>query len=183
MLSLKKRRAYNTAATLVIADIAQARHDFRKALLLAENLKKEHPEEPAIYHILIKSQLALGELPLALNNAIILVHILPTPESYVLRALVYQALGNDKDTRSDFIQAFNTEEPGQLQNAIWSRNLFGRYLVSQGDYKTAEFLFNECLRLSTTEALTYGNLALLKESEENYTDAENYFKKAFFLVI
>lgn len=180
-MSLKNRKAFNTAANLVLADLAQAKHHFREALNQANEIKKTHSGEAAIYPILIKSYLALGNLDAALASANTFIQIMPSTLSYTFRALVHQALSKNFEAFNDFQKALKMEEPGHLAESIWTRNLLGRFLAEQKKFEAADFVLNENLRLSNKDALTYGNLAILEENQKHFIKAETYFQKAFSL--
>src|SRR5262249_43241924 len=81
----------NTAATLVLARVAEARHDFTTAIRLAG---AAGPSEEAL-PIVVTSNLARGDVPGAARAAADFLATDPSLQAYALRALVEVARGRD----------------------------------------------------------------------------------------
>jgi Tfp pilus assembly protein PilF len=132
-------------ATLTLANVANARHEFREAIRLAENFKGKGTGAPII---LATAYLAVGELPAAARAAHLAVDIRPGTGTYLMRALVLQAQGRDDEAATDFIAAARVEDHGDLQGAARLRALWGRFLVRRGELAGAALVLDEALRIA-----------------------------------
>src|SRR5204863_6270012 len=144
--SLAVLRAPNPAL-LVLAKLANTRHDFRGAIALArEHLPQSRTA--GAYRVIATAQLAMGELVAASEAAETAVALSPDSGSYLMRALVMQAQGRDAEAGFDFTRAAATEQPGSPAEAARLRALWGRFLMRRGELAEAALLFDEALRIA-----------------------------------
>ncbi len=78
----------NEGATLVLARVAEAKHDFKTAIQLANEILSQKPNHPDALGLLVTSSLAQGNLEDAAEKAAQLVKQIPTLPSLMLQALV-----------------------------------------------------------------------------------------------
>ncbi len=164
----------NTGALLVLARIAEARHDFPTALRFAKQVGFENEDAIALT---ITSHLATGKVSEASAAAEALVNKLPNLGSLTLRALVRESQGRDAEVLQDYKQAMALEEPGEVAGSARVRSLLGRFYARRGQFVQAKALFLESLRLVPRYPLALIYLADLETRSGNYREAEGYYSK------
>ncbi len=162
---------HNTGATLVLARLAEARHDFPEAIRLA-NQVSGHQEALAIK---ATSYLAMGRVDLAAQAADRLVAQSPMLGSYMLRALVRLARGQDDGAITDLQRALAAEETGEAGASALARTYLGRLHYRRGRLDLAELLYREALRILPQHPLALLNLAELELRRGRYRAAERHF--------
>ncbi len=164
----------NRGALLVLARIAEARHDFPTALRLAKQVGFDNEDAIALS---VTSNLAMGKVSEANTAAETLVNRLSNLGSLTLRALVREAQGRDAEVLQDYKQAMATEEPGEVGGSARARSLLGRFYTRRGQFVQAKALFLEALRLVPRYPLALIYLADLETRQGNYREAEGYYSK------
>ncbi|HSF74441.1 MAG TPA: hypothetical protein VLA84_11645 [Microcoleus sp.] len=164
----------NQGALLVLARIAEARHDFATALRFAKQAGSDNEDAIAL---LVTSHLAMGKVSEANAAAEALVNRIPNLGSLTLRALVRESQGRDAEVLQDYRQAMAAEEPGEVGGSARARSLLGRFYARRGQFVQAKALFLEALRLVPRYPLALIYLADLETRQGNYRAAEGYYSK------
>ncbi|OCR00992.1 hypothetical protein BCD67_06435 [Oscillatoriales cyanobacterium USR001] len=162
----------NNAALIVLARIAEARHDFTTALARA----KQATGDDAIA-IKVTSNLALGKVKEANQAAEALVNRIPTLGSLTLRAMVREAQGRDAEALQDYQKALAAEEPGEVGSSAKTRTYLGRFYARRGQLVQAKALYQEALRLVPRYPLALVYLAELETRQKNYQAAEDSYNQ------
>ena len=173
--SLAKLPFENHGALLVLATVAEARHDFAETIRLSEKSLQTKPNNQDALAMLVTANLAKGKVKTARVFANRLVEKIPTLNSFTLRALVNIAQGKDKAAIEDFKSAIASEEPGEIATSAKVRTLLGRFYLSRGKYSLAEQLFTEALRILPQYPFALLNLAELEVERKNFQEAEKYY--------
>ncbi len=177
--SLQKLPFNNEGAHIVQAKVAEARHDFDRAILLANQvLENKSYSEPA-QSILITAHLGKGNLTEAKTIADSLVQQIPTLGSLTLRGLVHVAQGQDTLAIQDFETALNAEEPQEEGSSALTRTLMGRFYASRGESQTAQQLYQEALDILPRYPLALVHMANLKTRQGEYRAAKKLYSKVF----
>ncbi|MEG4084965.1 hypothetical protein [Microcoleus sp. POL10_C6] len=166
----------NKGALLVLARIAEARHDFATALRFAKQAGSDNEDAIALS---VTSHLAMGKVSEANAAAEALVKRVPNLGSFTLRALVRESQGRDAEVLQDYRQAMAAEEPGEVAGSARARSLLGRFYARRGQFVQAKALFLEALRLMPRYPLTLIYLADLETRQGNYREAEGYYSKVY----
>ncbi|TAG52459.1 MAG: hypothetical protein EAZ28_29360 [Oscillatoriales cyanobacterium] len=164
----------NKGALLVLARIAEARHDFATALRLAKQVGFDNEDAIALS---ITSHLATGKISDASIAAEALVNRIPNLGSLTLRALVRESQGRDAEVLQDYRQAMAAEEPGEIAGSARVRSLLGRFYARRGQFVQAKALFLEALRLVPRYPLALIYLGDLETRQGNYREAEANYSK------
>lgn len=164
----------NKGALLVLARIAEARHDFATALRFAKQVGFDNEDAIALS---VTSHLATGKLSEASIAAETLVNRIPNLGSLTLRALVRESQGRDAEVLQDYQQAMAAEEPGEIAGSARVRSLLGRFYARRGQFVQAKALFLEALRLVPRYPLALIYLADLEARQGNYREAEANYSK------
>ncbi|MEG4168130.1 MULTISPECIES: tetratricopeptide repeat protein [unclassified Microcoleus] len=164
----------NKGALLVLARIAEARHDFATALRFAKQVGSDNEDAIALE---VTSHLAMGKVSEANAAAEALVNRIPNLGSLTLRALVRESQGRDAEVLQDYRQAMAAEEPGEVAGSARARSLLGRFYARRGQFVQAKALFLEALRLVPRYPLALIYLADLETRQGNYREAEGYYRK------
>lgn len=167
-----------SSAPLTLARLASARHDFRAAIALSrEHLT--HTKSAGALGVLASSHLALGELDRAAEAASWAVGLRPDGASYLMRALVEQARGNDRAAAADFARAAQVEEGGDREEAARLRSLWARFLVRRGEHAGADRLLAEATRIAPNYALAVAQQGELALAIGEPKRAAKLFEQAF----
>ncbi len=158
----------NDGAVLVVAKVAEARHDFKEAIRLAAPLTS-HEDALAI---LVTANLAVGAVDTAERAAEALVRRAPTLGSLTLRALVRSARGADAAAVADFDRAIAAEDSGEAGGSASTRALLGRFHARRGRLDLARELYHEALRILPQYPLALVHLAELEARTGAYRSAE-----------
>ncbi|MEM7553963.1 MAG: tetratricopeptide repeat protein [Cyanobacteria bacterium P01_A01_bin.84] len=179
--SLAKLPFDNHNALLVLAKVAEARHDFAETIRLSNKSLQIKPDNQDALAMLATTNLAKGEVKTASIFANKLVDKIPTLNSFLLRALINLAQGKDKAAIEDFQSAIASEEPGEIATSAKVRALLGRFYLSRGKYDRAKQLFEEALRILPQYPFALVNLAVLETELGNYQGAEKYYAQVVSL--
>ncbi len=163
---------------LTLAKVLSARHDFREAIALANEHLAQKPTAGA-HAIIATAELALGELPQALDAANAALVIKPETTNYMMRALIFEAQGRDAEAAFDFARAASVEAFGDAQGSAHLRALWGRFLLRRGDYAGAKLVIDESLRIIPDFPLAIAQRGELALRTGHAKDAAALFEQAF----
>jgi tetratricopeptide (TPR) repeat protein len=167
------------SARLTLAKLANVRHEFRKAIELA-NEQLRSKRSASAYLVIATAQLALGAPAAATAAVDAAIAIRPTTEGYLTRALALEAQGRDAEAALDFERAAAVESWDDREGSARLRALWGRFMLRRGEHAAAAALFDEALRIVPGHALATacrGELALRSGEPEQ---ASRLFREAFF---
>jgi tetratricopeptide (TPR) repeat protein len=166
----------NDSAHLILAQVAQARHDFATAQKLARDVLKTNPGNDEAKAILITCALATGDLATAETQVKELIDRLPNLGNLTLQALVENAQGKPNAVET-FRLAIGTEEAGEIGGSALARVLLGRHFYNHGDLDQAAGLYQEALRILPRYPLALMHLAALETRRGNYQAAEDHYNQ------
>jgi tetratricopeptide (TPR) repeat protein len=178
MRSLEKLPFHNEGASLVLARVAEARHDFARALELASDVLKRRPRAVDARALRVTSNLALGRPEEAMKDADDLVEFAPRQAGYSLRALALAATGREREAIRDFEKAIALEDVGENDESARTRALLARLHLRRGRYGPARALLEESLRIVPGSPLALGLLGDLHAAQEEWSRAERYYALA-----
>jgi tetratricopeptide (TPR) repeat protein len=166
----------NDAAPLILAQVSQARHDFRNATKLAQTVLKTNPNNDEAKAILITCALATGDLAAAQMQVNSLADRMPNLGNLTLQALVEEAQGKASAVDT-FRLAISTEEAGEIGGSALARVLLGRHFYHHGDLDQAAGLYQEALRILPRYPLALMHLAALETRRGDYKAAEGHYNQ------
>ncbi len=178
LASIKQQPSKNTTALQVLAQLALARHESRRAQGYGLTLLKMDAVNPVAYSILVEAALQIGDIKEANRYADNLVQLFPSEASFTLRAQVLAEQGRAEEALVDFNQAFAVEEEDVAQ-ALKTRNSFARFCIDVGNIDLAEKVLKEALRINPKSSRTLYELGELKLKNQRPEEAADYFKQAF----
>jgi tetratricopeptide (TPR) repeat protein len=164
-------------AVLVLAELANARHDFRRAIELAR--RHASGRSRGALMVLATAHLALGEHAEASAAAEGLVDGLPDAAAYLMRALVMEAQGRDAEAAFDFQRAAAADEPGDVEEPARLRALWARFLLRRGELAGARLVLDEALRIAPGHPLALAQEGELLLRTGLAKDAGARFEQAF----
>jgi Tfp pilus assembly protein PilF len=175
--SLAMLKAPNSAR-LTLAKLANARHEFRRAIEIAREYSKSKKSSSA-YQVIATAYLALGEVEAAVEAADDMVAIRRDSGSHLMRALTLEAAGRDVEAAFDFGRAARLEHYGDKFNAARLRALWGRFLFRRGEYEGAALLFDEASRIVPRFPQALAGQAELAMKSGDPKKASALFEEAF----
>ncbi len=176
--SLRSLPISNLGAKMTLARVAEARHEFKKAIGIAREVLSESRKSDALA-LLATSNLALGELNEASRAADTLVNDRPSLGNHSLRALVLTAQGRDAEAEYEFKRGIAAEDAGELAESTRTRCLLARFYLKRGRISEAEDLIHEALRISPGNHLALNLRGELELARGQFSSAEKYFFEAF----
>ncbi|MDJ0620099.1 MAG: tetratricopeptide repeat protein [Calothrix sp. MO_192.B10] len=165
----------NQGAVIVLARVAQARHDFQQAIDLSQQVLKIKPSDENALAILATSNLAMGKLQQAKTATDKLVNKIPTQGNLTLQALVLTAQGQEQAAIDTFKFALAAEEAGEKGSSAYTRVMLGQFYYKRGQLQLAEKLYQESLRIIPRYPLALLHLAELKTRQGDYQAAESLY--------
>jgi tetratricopeptide (TPR) repeat protein len=165
-------------AQLVLAQVAQARHHFRRAIEIA-TATLEHGSSPGGLTVLTTSELALGDLSSASLHSDALAKMHPGLSSYGLRALVLIAQGRDEEALFDFRRALAVQDLGAGQDAVWERCMLARYWLRHGQPAAADEQIERALAARPGFHLALDLKGEMESAKGDWDAAERDFRDAF----
>lgn len=157
----------NDGAVMVLAEIAQAKHEFAEAIRLAKQVS-----DTQSLSVVVTSNLAMGRLAEAETAANTLVEFVPSLGSLSLRGMTRLAQGNQAGALRDFQQAISEEQPNEQRGSAQVRIFLGRLYAEQGKSQQAEQLYREALEIVPNYPLALLHLAQLKTRMGHYRAAK-----------
>jgi len=173
--SLALLPAPNEGARIVLARVAEARHDFAESLRLAAEILSARPNHNDALALAVTSNLALGRVDEASIAAERLVELRPILFHYTLRALTRAAAGRDEEAVEDFVRGIRREDVGEHDVSAWARALLGRAHLRRGRLKPAKRLLEEALRIQSGNPLILHLLGELHEARGDKAEAERHY--------
>ena len=167
----------NNGAVLVLARVAQARHDFSEAIRLAKEVLRSQPSNDDALAVIVTANLAMGKVPEASQAADALVNRIPTLGSLTLRALVKVTQGQDSAAIQDFKSALAAEEAGETGSSAWTRTSLGEFYYKRGQLPLAGELYRETLRILPGYPFALVHLAELETRLGQYKAAESHYNQ------
>lgn len=177
--SWKLRQFENSAAQLLLAEVAESRHAFHDSLKIAHRVLASEPRNLGAYNVLVTSNLGLGRNDEALSAVKVLIEKKPSLGNYILLGLVQESLGNIHESRASYEKGLSLEDLGEAASSAWVRTLLGRSYFEQGDLKTSRAYFNSALKILPSYHLALSLLAKLEVQVGNYEVAERFYTEAY----
>lgn len=168
------------AATLIPAKLANARHEFLKAIEITKADLAVRQSATA-YGVLATAYLALGDLVEASRAADAAVRMQAGTGTYLMRALVLEKAGRDAEAAWDFEHAVAVEEAGDADEAARLRALWGRSLIRANRPADAARVLAEALRIAPEHPLALAQRGELLLRTGKLPEARAAFEKAFAL--
>ncbi len=168
------------AAALIPAKLANARHDFLRAIEIARADLAVRPSAAA-YGVLATAYLALGDLVEASRAADAAVQLQSGTGAYLMRALVLEKAGRDAEAEWDFEHAVAVEEGGDASEAARLRALWGRSLLRANRPADAARVLAEALRIAPEHPLALAQHGELLLRTGKLAEARAAFEQAFAL--
>jgi tetratricopeptide (TPR) repeat protein len=161
----------NAGAQLALAEVAQAQHDFTRALELIEAVTRTQPRNASALALRSSIQLAQGNLEAAQHDVEPLVKALPNQSNLNLRAVIFETQGKLEAAKKDFTHALEIEEADDAFGSARTRTLFARFSARHGQPELAQGLLEEALRIAPGYPLALMQLADLKYRQDQYEPA------------
>ena len=162
----------NNGALIVLARVAEARHDFQQAISLARRAGSAEA-----LSIIVTSNLAMGKIDEAARAAGILIQGGAGLTSYTLQSLVELAQGNDEAAVADLQRAIASEEPDEVASSVWARTLLGRLHYRRGRLRLAADIYREALAVLPQYPQALINLAELEIRQGHYRLAAQHLSE------
>ncbi|NJM45466.1 MAG: tetratricopeptide repeat protein [Alkalinema sp. RU_4_3] len=164
------------SASLILAQVAQAKHDFKQAESIAKTVLQTKPNSDEAKSILITCYLATGRLKEAEVLVKPLVDKLPNLGNFTLQGLVEDAQGKTSAAKT-FQFGLEVEERGEEAASAQTRVLLGRHFYHHGQIDRAHELYTKALTLVPNYPLALLYLAALETQRGNYDQANRYYNQ------
>lgn len=165
-----------TEAPLVLAKVAQAKHNFSQTETIAKSILKSQPNSDEAKAILITNYLATGRLKEAENLVKPLVDRLPNLSNFTLQGLVEEAQGKASAAQT-WQFGLQVEERGEESTSAQARVFLGRHFYHRGQYDRAQKHYTEALQFVPNYPLALAHLAALETQRGNYSQADRHYQQ------
>jgi tetratricopeptide (TPR) repeat protein len=169
----------NNGARLVLARVAEAKHDFATATQIAQEVLQHSPDNEEAITILVSTNLARGKVLEADRAIKSLATKIPTLGTYLQQALVSAAQGKDAMAIAQFQQAIKAEEPGEAGSSARARTLFGQFWLERGQLDRADRLFQEALRILPQYPPALLGMAQVETRQGQYDAAQDRYAQVY----
>ncbi|MBT9584397.1 tetratricopeptide repeat protein [bacterium] len=176
-LKLKPRNP--KGAHMVLASLAEARHDFADSFTIARSIHEQDAGDFDARAMMSNSLMELGRLPEALVLSTALVQDMPGTASALQAARVLIASGRDAQARPLIEAAIRQEQPQENKASARLRSLLGETELRHGNLEEAEKLLQASLEASPENPQTWEILARLKLRQGQGAEAEKLYLAAF----
>jgi tetratricopeptide (TPR) repeat protein len=177
--SLNALSIHNDGAKLVLARIAEAKHDFATATQIAQAVLQQAPGNEEAATILVSANLAQGRLGAAEQAIKTLATKIPTLGTYLQQALVSAAQGQDSIAITQFQKAIKAEEPGEAGSSARARTLFGQFYLERGQLDQAHQLYQSALHILPQYPPALLGLAQLETRWGKYDAAQEHYAEIY----
>lgn len=177
--SLRSLPVSNSAARVVLAEVAVAHHDFSRAIALATDALREDARCGGALALLVVCHLATGELERADDAARTLIKYFPSQRSWTLAAQVAAAHGQDDRALEHFTRAVRVDELGAPEQSAKTRATLARHLLHRGHLDLARRVCREALRLVPAHPNGLEVMAEIEARDGRLDEAERLALLAF----
>lgn len=177
--SLKLQPTMNGGATLILASVAEAQHDFQAAIDLAGEVYGQDPSNLESLAIISNGHLERGELEEARPGAERLMGRAPTSGALNFRARLFMAQGEDGEAERYLLEAIRREQPQEEKTSARSRSLLGELYLRQGQLPKAAKALEAALAIDPKNPFTLLDLGKLAERQGRPAEAADFYAKAY----
>lgn len=150
--------------------LALARHDFRGALVWAEEARILNPYRAQILGIMVDAYVELGEYESAIEMAQAMVDLRPDLSSYSRISYIRELHGDPAGAIEAMTLAVQTSARG-TEAYLWTQVQLGHLYFKQGDWETAQTVYEEALFYDEDYAYAIAGLAHVEAANGDYTAA------------
>jgi tetratricopeptide (TPR) repeat protein len=177
--SIKEMPIYNLQSRLVLADLYQSRHQFNDAIDMANIILKQKAHYPPALSILVKCNLALGNIIEGQRIADELLVVTSDQGAFVLKATLLGLQNRNKEAIWNFEHALALDDSENPEGASYTRVIYARFMSGVDKINEARLLLKESLRIDPQSFLALDQLGELYEKEHSYKEAINFYKDAY----
>lgn len=170
---------YNTGAKIVLAEVAESRHQFSLAITAAQEILKTDKTNVGALNTVVTACLGNGRLAEAGEYANQLVKVSPEMSSFTLRALTHLGQGRNDEAMLDFKKALSIEWPNQRLQSAWLRSLIARTHFRSGDIDLADRYTESALFVMPDYHVALAQKAEIYAQRLNNVEAIKYYQQAF----
>jgi tetratricopeptide (TPR) repeat protein len=170
----------NYAALKARTWILLGRHEFFKALQLAEQLQKQNPDDVVIYGYLTDASAELGNYSQAEKSAQWMLDLRPGNVPGLTRAAYLRELFGDLDGALELMRmAYDSTSPAEREDQAWLLTQMAHLQLLSGHVQDAEDLANQALQRFPGYHYALANLAKVRISQHRYSDAVELLRQRF----
>ena len=177
--SLELSKDGNHGALVVMASVAEARHEFTRSLEIAQSIYAQEPSNLDSQALLANSLLELGRVQEAKVYIDQVRQAMPTSAAAIQSARVLIASGLDKEARELLEEAVRREQPQEQKVSARLRSLLGEIAFRHGRLDEARVLFGESIQVSPVNPFALQGLARVEACQGHYDKGFEIYTEAF----
>jgi tetratricopeptide (TPR) repeat protein len=148
------------------------RHEFSKALDLAQKLQKQNPDDVTIYGYLTDANVELGDYEAAEKAAQWMLDLRPGNVPGLTRAAYLRELFGDPEGAIELMKmAYDATAPTEREDRAWILTQIGHMELIQGNVANAEAILSQALTVFPDYHYALGNLAKVRVAQQRDVEA------------
>lgn len=169
----------NHPATLILASVAEGRHDFKQALEMAHSVYDTDARGTEAIGLITSCLLETGRLQEAEPYANRMGSRMPTSSALIVKARLLAAQGQDDRAVQLLKGAIQGEQPQDRRTSARARSLLGEIALRRGQLAQAHDALDQARQVEPRNPVTLADLGRLAEREGELEQAAKYYAEAY----
>ncbi|MEX2262704.1 MAG: hypothetical protein WD696_12180 [Bryobacteraceae bacterium] len=160
--------------------IRLGRHEFADALVLAKQLNRRVPDDPAMYGFLVDANAELGNYKEAEEAAQWMLDLSRNGVPGLTRAAYLREIFGDRDGAMELMRmAYTRTHPAEIEDRAWMLVHIGQLFTAGGKLKEAAEVLNEALTLVPDYHYALAALAKVRTAEDAHSEAVKLMRRRY----
>ncbi len=156
------------------------KHEFARALEVANSLNRQTPDDVLIYGFQVDANIELGNYKNAEEAAQWMLDVRPGNVPGLTRAAYLRELFGDVDGAVELMSsAYQQTAPSELEDRAWILTQIAHLQLGTGNVKDAEKLLERALALFPGYHYALGNLAKVRVAQGRYAEAVELLRQRY----
>ena len=148
------------------------KHEFAKALALAQSLNKRNADDPMVYGFIVDAATELGDYKEAEEAAQWMLDLGRSSVPGLTRAAYLREIFGDIEGALELmVPAYGRIEPAEVEDRAWTLTQIAHLRLLRGEVEPAEQALDEALRLFPGYHYALANLARVRTAQERWDEA------------
>jgi tetratricopeptide (TPR) repeat protein len=169
-------------ALRTLAWVQTGKHEFREALVTAEQLLERQPHDPLVYGLLGDAAIELGEYTRAEEALQQMLDLRPGMASFSRAAYLLELYGDRNEAIAFMERAVKASSVQDPEPFAWCLVQLGHLYFNRGSLGSAETAYNNALTVFPRYYLAVAALGRVRSAQQRYGDAIDLYRQAIAIV-